>query len=543
MDVLNFLYWLVTLVIRAFYKSGIGLVRFIRWAFRKRPTTFGSAEWAGLGKLVRAGALGNKGLIVGKAWGRLLRFNGDGAVLVAAPMGSGKGVGIVIPNLLDHPGAVICTDPKGENEARTSDYRATLGPVFRLNAIHPERSDSFNPLDMIRLKTATEFDDALMLADLLVVPESADSYWDTAAKNTLAAAIMYVMRTRQPAERTLATVGALVDDAGEMLRDTFTRMAEWPEQSIASLGRTALQRMDNDEFLSVMSNTSKALKIWASDRIAGRLSMQSSFNLMDVHTTPMTVYVMVPEELLGVYGPYLRVIMGCTMAALVRGKGLARPKAKPLVLLDECQALGRLDALERSVGYLREYAHLMLIFQDLGRMRALYGEDGADSFVAASGAQVLFGVNDLRTARDMAEILGHKTVQTRSEGQSQANTDLLRRQDQAGISEAGRLLLDASEILRLPHNRAIVRMNTVRAPIKARKVRYFKENRWAGLWKDWRDGADAAAPVDFDEPFAPHGIAQATDASGQADTPGHPAIPSQAHQSDRSGRPPVSGGA
>ena len=291
MDVLNFLYWLVTLVIRAFYKSGIGLVRFIRWAFRKRPTTFGSAEWAGLGKLVRAGALGNKGLIVGKAWGRLLRFNGDGAVLVAAPMGSGKGVGIVIPNLLDHPGAVICTDPKGENEARTSDYRATLGPVFRLNAIHPERSDSFNPLDMIRLKTATEFDDALMLADLLVVPESADSYWDTAAKNTLAAAIMYVMRTRQPAERTLATVGALVDDAGEMLRDTFTRMAEWPEQSIASLGRTALQRMDNDEFLSVMSNTSKALKIWASDRIAGRLSMQSSFNLMDVQNEASRTWI------------------------------------------------------------------------------------------------------------------------------------------------------------------------------------------------------------------------------------------------------------
>ena len=52
-------------------------------------------------------------------------------MLVYAPMGSGKGVGIVVPNLLDYPGSIVCTDPKGENLAVTGRWRATLGPVAR----------------------------------------------------------------------------------------------------------------------------------------------------------------------------------------------------------------------------------------------------------------------------------------------------------------------------------------------------------------------------------------------------------------------------
>ncbi len=542
MDILRLFWWLLLGAARGLGKVAQGAWWLARRLFRRRPNTFGSARWAGWFDVWRGGGFRPRGrapnrhhgLIVGRFRGRMLRFSGEGAVLVAAPQGSGKGVGIVVPNLLDYPGSVVCTDPKGENAAITGAYRATLGPVYRLNAIEPGGSHRFNPMDMVRLGTLTEFDDAYALAELLVVPESTDPHWDTSARQVLAGCIMYVLRTRPPELRTLSTLAELLNSEGNTLRDTFMVMATSPDPTIAQQGRTALRGLDEDnEFKSVMNNTSKQLKMWAADRIAGQLTAASDFDMMALHDDrPMTVYVMVPEEFLRVYGPFLRVILGCAMAALVRGKGRARPRYRPLLLLDECQALGRLEALEHGVGYLREYARMIMVFQDFGRMRTLYGEDGADSFMAASGAQVVFGVNDLKTAQAFAEIIGHRTVKTTSAGQSQANTDLVRKQEQSGLSEAGRHLIDASEILRLPPRHAIVRMNTVRAPVLATKLRYFKVRAWKGRYGSWR-GPDAPPP-DVGEPPR----ARVRYVADPADAPGYPATPPAPRRPDGSGLPP-----
>ena len=141
--------------------------RHLRKALRARSVTHGSARWATLRDLVRGKALGGGGLIVGKAYGQFIRFKGDGAVMVCAPQGRGKGVGVVIPNLLEHLGSVIVTDPKGENFAVTQRHRSTLGPVYRLDAIHPHESDFFNPLSMVRVGIYDEDTDAAQLAELL----------------------------------------------------------------------------------------------------------------------------------------------------------------------------------------------------------------------------------------------------------------------------------------------------------------------------------------------------------------------------------------
>lgn len=51
-------------------------------------------------------------------------------IAVFARMGAGKGVGIVIPNLLDNGGSIVCTDIKGENRAMTARRRAKVGKVL-----------------------------------------------------------------------------------------------------------------------------------------------------------------------------------------------------------------------------------------------------------------------------------------------------------------------------------------------------------------------------------------------------------------------------
>ena len=41
-------------------------------------------------------------------------------IVTVAPTGSGKGIGAVIPNLLDYPGSALVLDVKGENAAVTA---------------------------------------------------------------------------------------------------------------------------------------------------------------------------------------------------------------------------------------------------------------------------------------------------------------------------------------------------------------------------------------------------------------------------------------
>jgi len=448
----------------------------------------GSARWAGWLDLLRGGTWGRRdGLIVAKAYGRFIRHRSDGAALVYAPMGSGKGVGLVIPNLIDHPGALICTDPKGENLAVTGRWRQSLGPVYRLDALNPEAAHRFNPFDMIRAGTHHEADDIAALADLLITPESSEAHWDTSARQLTAMLIGHVLHTSPPSQRTLSAVRELIALGGDSFRAELETMAHGPVPSIAEQARIVLSGLDTEEMASVISNAAKALQFWSRDRIGGLLTSASDFDFLNIHRRTKTIYVVVPEDKLRVYQPFLRLMMGCALAAAVRGKELPPPRHKPLLLIDEAAALGRLEALENGLGYLRAYARILLVFQDIGQITRLYGEYGARTFMAASACQVAFNVHDNATARELAEAIGMTTALSHSRGTSQASTSLLHHQLQAGHAESGRYLLDPAEIRRMPTDRCLVFLtDRVKMPIQARKVRYYTIRRWRGRWDRWR---------------------------------------------------------
>ncbi|MCE2661051.1 MAG: type IV secretory system conjugative DNA transfer family protein [Rubrivivax sp.] len=76
--------------------------------------------------------LGDDGILLGRVGNDYLRLPGQQSVLLSAPTRSGKGVGIVVPNLLAWRGSVVVLDIKGENHELTAGYRARHGQrVFK----------------------------------------------------------------------------------------------------------------------------------------------------------------------------------------------------------------------------------------------------------------------------------------------------------------------------------------------------------------------------------------------------------------------------
>lgn len=473
------------------------------WLLRVASSDFraqgalGTARWASRWELFLAGVYRGTGPVVGKGpRGKLLRFNSDGVVHVFASTGSGKGLGVVIPTLLDYPGSIVVTDVKGENFAITARHRAKRGRVVMLNPSNLAGSARFNPMDMIRVGTDDEQDDAMMLAHLMVVRDSAEGHWATKSTALLAALILHALHDPAPINRTLAHVRKLSVGEPSVMRDRIRDIALHSPASLAqSIAQGFLGTMgDPDkplpEFSSVMSDLQKATEPWTEGTPMGRLSGESTFQLSDLTgKETMTLYFCVDEEKLKSYARWLRVMTGCVLAALMRSKRTGKPKHKVLLLLDEVRVLGRLDVLSETAGLLRAYCTPVLIWQNMPQVRAVYGQE-ADAFLANTSCRVFFGIADNDTAHQVSQACGQTQVSTRSRGVSQSSDAWMKENRSQGENEGGYWLIDPSEVQRLPTTRVIIKMRHVEFPILTGRADYRRVLRWSLRWDRW----DPAAP-------------------------------------------------
>ncbi|MCZ7935740.1 type IV secretory system conjugative DNA transfer family protein [Agrobacterium leguminum] len=472
-------WWILRLLFRTAYKR------------RRKGGSHGSSRWATRWEQLRHGAITGEGIILGRgAFRQLLRFSSDGMVMVFASMGSGKGLGVVIPSLLAYRGSMVVTDPKGENYDITRRRRAVFGKVRMLNPTDLERSDRYNPMDIIRAGTPNEADDAAALASLMIKPDAREAHWDDKASSMLKALILHTLY--EPlTSRTLAAVRRLSVGTPQAflatLEDITLNSPSLAAREIAAGALTSAVEPGggfSPEFKSILSNLQKATEPWSAGSPAGVLSSSSTFDLAELTTDISTLFLCVDEDVLTVYERWLRVMVGCALKTLTRSK-TAPPERKVVLLLDEVAVLGRLDPLERQSGLLRAYCTPVLIWQNLPQIYEVYGR-GAEAFLANASARVFFGVNDNQTATYVANMLGNMTTLSRSSGVSRSGDMWDSGNRQKGQSESGYWLLDAAEVQRLPLTRTIVKLRNVPYSILGRRLDYRKIWCWRTRWDRWR---------------------------------------------------------
>jgi type IV secretion system protein VirD4 len=173
----------------------------------------------------------NQGLLLGCNHDLTLRLDGEGHILTIAPTRSGKGVSCVIPNLLDHAGSVLVTDPKGENYAVTSRWRLSQGQ--KVHALDPFEvvggKAGYNPLDLVDVESNDAVDDARMLADMIVLPEGREGdqvFWNEEARGVLTGLILHAASNANTSLRTLMHVRTLLTLPPESFGRLLKEMSE-----------------------------------------------------------------------------------------------------------------------------------------------------------------------------------------------------------------------------------------------------------------------------------------------------------------------------
>lgn len=418
------------------------------------------------------------GLLIGRDTksGRLLRYAGPAHLLTIAPTRTGKGVGTIIPNLLDYPGSVICIDPKGENARITARHRARFGPVHVLDpfGVTGMSSAAFNPLDRIDPHGLDLADDCMTLADALVhdaAGEGGDAHWNEEARALLAGLTLHIATVEPPATRTLATLRELLTLDAQDLGAVFADM-----QAQGGLVARAANRQlgkSEREASGVLSSAQRHTHFLDSPRMTTVLG-RSDFAFADMKATPTTVYLVLPPDRLGSYARWLRLLVSQGLVDLARSAG--RPSSPILFLLDEFAALGRLDPVERAMGLMAGYGiQLWPILQDVHQLRALYGRH-AGTFLSNAGVLQVFGVNDHDSAQLVSDLLGQETIvfETMNRALDARESGL-----SYGQHHIGRSLLTPDEVRTLHADRELLFLAGQR-PIVASKLRYFADREFRG---------------------------------------------------------------
>jgi type IV secretion system protein VirD4 len=526
----------ICLAVQPLLLAGIAFIVLLRCVRRRRSSTHGSAYLASRKDFEKAGMLeeGN-GFILGRAlperppliksvidllrmpWNKselacsnlkaavlgarfsgqpLLRLKRYVHLLVVAPAGAGKGVGLIIPNLLMHDGSVVVTDPKGENYQKSANRRKRMEhEVHRLDpfAVCGEGASSLNPLALLDPRSPRLISDCRALAESLVVKtgQENDPHWNDCAVDCLTAFSVYVVTADAPIEeKNLLTVRRLIADplafAGALSEMTNSDVAEG---ALRTLGQQILGWGNDREKSSILSTCNRHLAFLDSPLVSRSLAT-SSFDTADLVRRKMSIYFVLPPDQLVPLARLNRLWLTCCFTRLAQGP--LQEKNTVLFVLDEAgSALEKLPALEQAVTLLRGFgARILIVTQALSQLARLFpGEKGFQT-VQANMDQVFFGIRDLETAREVSAWIGQTTVQSRSSQHSTATTrptlfsamsargsnanSTVSTTEGVTYADTGRALIQPEEILRLPDNIALVLAKGI-APFAAQVVRYYSD--------------------------------------------------------------------
>lgn len=463
--------------------SSAGVLVVSAWPRRKpsEPTaSHGSAHWS-----TGESLLVEHGLILGRQGAHLLRFAGEGHVLTVAPTRSGKGVSCVIPNLLDHPGSVLVTDPKGENYAVTARWRRETG--HRVHAFDPflvvGGDAALNPLDLVDAASPEAGDDARMLADMIVLVESRGGeqlFWNEEARAVLTGLILHVAASAPPELRNLSHVRKLLTLAPTPFGALLKEMSESDavDGLVSRAAARILQKADRERS-GVISTAQSHSHFLDSPRMT-RVMRHSTLDLSVLKREPTSIYLVLPTDRLEAYARWLRIMIACALLAIARDRG--QPKDRVLFLLDEFAHLGKMHPVLRDIGLAGGFGvAFWLIVQDLSQLKSTYGE-AWPTFLANADVLQAFGTNDWETAEHLSKLTGDSTIHVASENQSRGLSQGKQSQRQQGMAlttaEKARRLLLPDEVRRMARGSELLFVKA-QAPILARRVSYLKDEPFA----------------------------------------------------------------
>lgn len=448
--------------------------------FARRNVTdmaaYGSARYATNAEKKNLHVGRDTSLTIGsRGGGKPYFFDGPEHLLTVAPTRSGKGVSVIIPNLLTVNRSVICIDPKGENAQITARRRSTFGPVHILDPfnVSGKHNCAYNPLSGLSAYDPDFVDDAASIASALIVsaPNARELHFDEAARALVRGLIMAVIVSEPSDRRNLVSLREYLTYPTERFALLLNSMAQMPEADGAiAVAANVFLGKNQKEAAAILSTAQEQTNFLDSPQLRQTLkSSDVDFGMLKKRVS--SVFVVLPQSRLDSHGRWIRLLIARAMQDIEHDR--TKPPAPVLFILDEFPTIGDLPVIKTAVGLMAGFGlQIWAFLQNWGQLEELY-QRGAHTFAANAGVFQAFNINDELTARYVSDLSGDATVAGREERRLVGGPSLYETHQ--------RKLLTPDEAMHLNEDTLFLKIKGIR-PIIAEKVAYYRDRQYRGLY-------------------------------------------------------------
>lgn len=433
-------------------------------------------------------------VIVGKYRGKYLTSGGQKFILLAAPTRSGKGVAVVIPNLLNYPDSVVVFDLKLENFRFTSGYRARHGQKVFLFAPFAEdrRTHRWNMLDAVSRSAGHRVGDILAIGQVFY-PSDCDpreKFWNDNARNLFLAFVLYLLETPE-LPCTMGEVFRQSSGKGKPLKEHIHAFIAERAAGEAPLSEDCLDAFGR--FLSSPENTlgniistfNAPLLVFANPLVDAATSA-SDFDVRDLRKERISIYIGIQPSHLG----DAALIVNMLFSQIVGLNTRELPENNPdlryqcLLVLDEFAALGKVGIIAKANAYISGYnIRLLTIVQSVSQLEAIYGAAETRTLVTNHALQILYPPREQKDAREYSEMLGFFTLKSISTGVNRPRAFGQLGSSSENASDQRRALMLPQELKELPENQQIIIAENTK-PVLCEKAKYFEDERFIERLKE-----------------------------------------------------------
>jgi len=509
----------VSLILASIIGYGIPIIATIA-VLRDVRKLHGEARFANIQEIKNAGLFDTSGIIIGKLKKRFLMFPGIQFVLLAAPTRSGKGVGIVIPNLLNWADSIVVTDIKLENFLITSKFRRKWGQeiyLFNPFSISEDssgnplngRTHRYNPLGYVSNDKRLRVTDILAIGYSLYPGEGRDTFFDDAARNLFLGLTLYLYET-PPLPRTIGELLRQSSGKGQSIKNylqgivnqrnyqevekinkkgetenILIPISKWDGKGLPPLSSECVDAINrfistsDNTLASIMATFNVPLTIWTSP-IVDAATAANDFDLRDVRKKRMSIYLGIPANKLA----EAKILINLFYSQLINLNTnqilhtTPELKYQCLLLADEFAAAGRINIIEKANSYMAGYGlRLLTIIQSQGQIETNppngYGRESARTFVTNHACQIFYTPREQRDANEYSEALGYMTVHAKNKSIGRGGSSF-----SETIGEGAgqrRALMLPQELKEMDQREQIITLENTK-PIRCEKIAYYADH-------------------------------------------------------------------
>lgn len=403
------------------------------WVMTRKKNEYGEARYARKRDLKNMGLTAKKGVVLGVAFKKLLAFDKWLSACVFAAPGSGKSEGVIKPSIFNAGDkcSIVVHDLSGELYNETGGCRATVGPCFKLSW-GDSQTAKWNPLQETELpddnaNLQTYVDNIWQL--LIPRTPGADSHFDERGRQLgVAATLFNIFEAREQGKSTTfeeifywiaegvgdTDAGDTDDPVGMFLTEkaVIAEHKNMPRVVVGTFKSMAMAQFK--ERSGYISSYERGLSLWQNEHVCNATS-NSDFSVKDfrgIDGKPISVYIAIPDKEVETFAAITRIFLSILVGEINSiTKEEVADKMGVTFLLDEAPRLGYMPkvVLQGPALSRKCHANYVIVGQDPGQFREVYGADGLSTINTVYQYKVIYFQINRDVQKELADIIGQET--------------------------------------------------------------------------------------------------------------------------------------